>query len=40
MTERLLLDTHITLWLDGGDDRLRLSTRSLINGCRQGAGHL
>lgn len=27
----LLLDTHIVLWLDAGDDRLRLSTRTLID---------
>ena len=33
MTDRLLLDTHIALWLDSGDDRLRPSTRSLIDGC-------
>ena len=33
MTDRLLLDTHIALWLDSGDDRLQPSTRSLIDGC-------
>lgn len=33
MTERLLLDTHIVLWLDSGDDRLRKSTRALIDAC-------
>lgn len=33
MTDALLLDTHIVLWLDSGDDRLRTSTRSLIDGC-------
>jgi PIN domain nuclease of toxin-antitoxin system len=27
----LLLDTHITLWLDCGDARLRSSTRTLID---------
>jgi PIN domain nuclease of toxin-antitoxin system len=33
----LLLDTHIALWLDSGDDRLRPSTRLLIDDCwRQG----
>ena len=30
MTDGLLLDTHIVLWLDSGDDRLRESTRALI----------
>jgi PIN domain nuclease of toxin-antitoxin system len=34
----LLLDTHIALWLDSGDDRLRLPTRSLIDGCWQNGG--
>lgn len=33
MIERLLLDTHIVSWLDSGDDRLRESTRALIDGC-------
>jgi PIN domain nuclease of toxin-antitoxin system len=33
VTDALLLDTHIVLWLDSGDDRLRTSTRSLIDGC-------
>lgn len=33
MTERLLLDTHVALWLDSGDERLRASTRALIDGC-------
>jgi PIN domain nuclease of toxin-antitoxin system len=28
--DKLLLDTHIVLWLDSGDNRLRLSTRELI----------
>lgn len=34
----LLLDTHITLWLDGGDNRLRSSTRALIEHCWRGGG--
>jgi PIN domain nuclease of toxin-antitoxin system len=34
----LVLDTHITLWLDGGDDRLRPSTRSLIDDCWRNGG--
>lgn len=36
--EALLLDTHIALWLDSGDDRLRRATRDLINGCWQSGG--
>ena len=38
MTESLLLDTHIALWLDAGDNRLRPSTRALIDGCWQDGG--
>ncbi len=38
MTDRLLLDTHIALWLDSGDDRLRASTRALIDDCWQDGG--
>ena len=38
MTDGLLLDTHIALWLDSGDDRLRPSTRTLIDGCWQNDG--
>jgi PIN domain nuclease of toxin-antitoxin system len=38
VTGSLLLDTHIALWLDSGNERLRPSTRSLIDGCRRGAG--
>jgi PIN domain nuclease of toxin-antitoxin system len=38
MTEALLLDTHIALWLDSGDERLRLSTRELIDGCWRKGG--
>jgi PIN domain nuclease of toxin-antitoxin system len=38
VTDRLLLDTHIVLWLDSGDERLRASTRALIDGCRQKGG--
>jgi PIN domain nuclease of toxin-antitoxin system len=36
--DALLLDTHITLWLDSGDDRLHSSTRNLIDGCWQNGG--
>jgi len=38
VTDRLLLDTHIALWLDSGDDRLRASTLALIDGCWQNGG--
>ena len=38
MTDALLLDTHIALWLDSGNDRLRPSTRSLIDDCWQKGG--
>ena len=38
MTARLLLDTHIALWLDSGDDRLRAATRALIDLTWQGGG--
>ena len=38
MTDTLLLDTHIALWLDSGDAHLRLPTRALIDDCWQGGG--
>ena len=38
MTDRLLLDTHVALWLDSGDERLRASTRALIDNCWQKGG--
>jgi PIN domain nuclease of toxin-antitoxin system len=38
MTDKLLLDTHIVLWLDSGNDRLRPSTRALIDGCWRDGG--
>jgi PIN domain nuclease of toxin-antitoxin system len=34
----LLLDTHIALWLDSGSDRLRNSTRIIIDDCWQTGG--
>ena len=34
----LLLDTHIALWLDSGDDRLRPTSRALIDGCWRNGG--
>ena len=40
MSESLLLDTHIALWLDSGDERLRPSTRVLIDQCWHGGGSL
>ena len=38
MTDRLLLDTHIVLWLDSGDNRLREGTRALIDDCWRNGG--
>ena len=38
MTGGLLLDTHIALWLDSGDDRLRPTSRALIDGCWRNGG--
>lgn len=38
MTDRLLLDTHIALWLDSGDQRLSSATRALIDGGWQTGG--
>lgn len=38
MTDTLLLDTHIVLWLDSGDDHLHPSTRALLDGCWQNGG--
>jgi len=35
---RLLLDTHVALWLDSGDERLRPSTRASIDGCWKSDG--
>ena len=34
----VLLDTHIALWLGNGDERLRPSTRGLIDGCWRRGG--
>jgi PIN domain nuclease of toxin-antitoxin system len=36
--QKLLLDTHIALWLDSGDASLRQSTRVLIDHCWQNGG--
>jgi PIN domain nuclease of toxin-antitoxin system len=38
VTDRLLLDTHIALWLESGDQHLRPPTRSLIDQCWQDGG--
>jgi PIN domain nuclease of toxin-antitoxin system len=38
VTERLLLDTHVVLWLDSGDQRLSPATRALIDGNWQAGG--
>jgi PIN domain nuclease of toxin-antitoxin system len=40
VTDSLLLDTHIVLWLDSGDARLRSSTRALIDGCWRNGGSI
>ena len=38
MTDRLLLDTHVALWLYGGDARLAAATRALIDESWQEGG--
>jgi PIN domain nuclease of toxin-antitoxin system len=38
LTDAILLDTHIALWLGNGDERLRPSTRELIDDCRRNGG--
>jgi len=38
VSDALLLDTHIALWLDSHDDRLRARTRTLIDRCWQDGG--
>jgi PIN domain nuclease of toxin-antitoxin system len=40
VTESLLLDTHVVLWLDRGDDRLRTATRTLIDDCWHAGGSI
>jgi PIN domain nuclease of toxin-antitoxin system len=40
LTENLLLDTHIALWLDNGDERLRGSTVRLIEECWRKGGKI
>ena len=38
MTDRLLLDAHIALWLESGHENLRSATRELIETCWKGSG--
>jgi PIN domain nuclease of toxin-antitoxin system len=38
LSERLLLDTHIALWLNSGSGRLRPATRELIDSCWSDGG--
>jgi PIN domain nuclease of toxin-antitoxin system len=38
LTNALLLDTHIVLWLDSGDARLNGATRELIEDCWSAGG--
>ena len=40
MSDALLLDTHIALWLDSGDARLRPATRAAIDRFWQGGGSI
>lgn len=40
MTAALLLDTHIALWLDSGNERLRPPTRALIDDCWKNGGRI
>ena len=36
----LLLDTHIALWLDAGSGRLTEATKTTIDACWHGGGHI
>lgn len=40
MKDRLLLDTHIALWLDSGDGQLKPTTRALIDQCWKNGGSI
>jgi PIN domain nuclease of toxin-antitoxin system len=40
VTAALLLNTHIALWLDSGDEHLRASTRDLIDDCWRSGGSI
>jgi PIN domain nuclease of toxin-antitoxin system len=38
LTNDILLDTHIAIWLENGDDRLRPATLELIQDCWRNGG--
>ncbi len=40
MSDAVLLDTHIALWLDAGSDRLKPSTRKRIDDCWRDGGSI
>jgi PIN domain nuclease of toxin-antitoxin system len=40
LSDSLLLDTHIALWLDSGSERLLPATRTLIDTCWQAGGSI
>ena len=40
MSDALLLDTHIALWLDSGSSQLRAVTRNAIDTVWQRGGHI
>jgi PIN domain nuclease of toxin-antitoxin system len=40
LTQSLLLDTHVVLWLDAGDSRLRVGTRDAIDQFWQAGGSI
>ena len=40
MSDAFLLDTHIALWLDSGDQSLRASTRAVIDDCWRSGGQI
>jgi PIN domain nuclease of toxin-antitoxin system len=40
MSDGLLIDTHIALWLDSGNDQLKPATRDLIDRCWRKGGSI
>jgi PIN domain nuclease of toxin-antitoxin system len=40
LSDAFLLDTHIALWLDSGNQNLRASTRALIDDCWRNGGEI
>ncbi len=38
VSDALLIDTHIAIWLNSGDDKLRASTRKIIDECWSNGG--